>query len=149
MVGMLLLSPGLASLLYGVSAIPGEGTVAATKVLLPMIIGVLLIGAFVFWSFKPKHPLLDLRLFKNLNLTISIITMFLFAAAFFGALLLVPTYFQQVDGDSVKTGWSAPCTPGHRRDADDARRRRAHRQDPGRPHRAVRLHRHPDRHCSA
>lgn len=101
-IGMLMLSPGLASLLYGVSSIPGEGTVAATKVLAPMIIGVVLIAAFAVWSFKPKHPLLDLRLFKNRNLTISIITMFLFASAFFGALLLVPTYFQQVDGDSVK-----------------------------------------------
>jgi EmrB/QacA subfamily drug resistance transporter len=101
-VGMLMLSPGLASLLYGVSSIPGEGTVAATKVLLPMLIGLALIGAFAFWSFKPEHPLLDLRLFQNRNLTISIITMFLFAAAFFGALLLVPTFFQQVDGDSVR-----------------------------------------------
>ncbi|VXB58741.1 DHA2 family efflux MFS transporter permease subunit [Aeromicrobium sp. 9AM] len=101
-VGMILLSPGLASLLYGVSSIPEQGTVAAIKVLLPAIIGVLLIASFVFWSFKPKHPLLDLRLFKDRNLTVSIITMFLFAGAFFGALLLVPTYFQQVDGYSVK-----------------------------------------------
>jgi EmrB/QacA subfamily drug resistance transporter len=101
-VGMILLSPGLATLLYGVSSIPEEGTVLATKVLVPIIIGVLLIGAFVFWSFKPQHPLLDLRLFRDRNLTVSIITMFLFAAAFFGALLLVPTYFQQVDGYSVK-----------------------------------------------
>lgn len=101
-VGMILLSPGLATLLYGVSSIPGEGTVLATKVLLPAIIGILLIGAFVFWSFKPKHPLLDLRLFRDRNLSVSIITMFLFAGAFFGALLLVPTYFQQVDGYSVK-----------------------------------------------
>jgi EmrB/QacA subfamily drug resistance transporter len=101
-VGMILLSPGLALLLYGVSSIPEEGTVLALKVLLPAIVGVLLIGAFVFWSFKPQHPLLDLRLFRDRNLTVSIITMFLFAAAFFGALLLVPTYFQQVDGYSVK-----------------------------------------------
>ncbi len=101
-VGMILLSPGLALLLYGVSSIPEQGTVLATKVLLPAIIGVLLIGSFVFWSFKPKHPLLDLRLFKDRNLTVSVITMFLFAGAFFGALLLVPTYFQQVDGYSVK-----------------------------------------------
>jgi EmrB/QacA subfamily drug resistance transporter len=101
-VGMILLSPGLALLLYGVSTIPEEGTVLAPKVLIPAILGVLLIGAFVFWSFKPQHPLLDLRLFKDRNLTVSIITMFLFAAAFFGALLLVPTYFQQVDGYSVK-----------------------------------------------
>ena len=56
---------------------------------------------FVFHSFRPEHPLLDLRLFKNRNLTISIITMFLFAAAFFGGLLLVPTYFQEVRGEST------------------------------------------------
>jgi len=56
---------------------------------------------FVFHSFRPEHPLLDLRLFKNRNLTVSIITMFLFAAAFFGGLLLVPTYFQEVRGEST------------------------------------------------
>jgi EmrB/QacA subfamily drug resistance transporter len=101
-IGMILLSPGLAALLYGVSTIPEEGTVAAAKVLIPAIIGLALIIGFVFWSFKPKHPLLDLRLFRDRNLTLSVITMFLFASAFFGALLLVPTYFQQVDGYSVK-----------------------------------------------
>ena len=46
----------------------------------------------------PQHPLLDLRLFRNRRLSIATITMFLFAAAFFGGLLLVPTYFQQVRG---------------------------------------------------
>jgi predicted MFS family arabinose efflux permease len=45
--------------------------------------------------------LLDLRLFRNRNLTVSIITMFLFAAAFFGGLLLVPTYFQEIRGEST------------------------------------------------
>ena len=34
-VGMLLLSPGLALFLYGVSSIPGEGTVVSPKVLIP------------------------------------------------------------------------------------------------------------------
>ncbi len=56
---------------------------------------------FVFHTFRPEHPLLDLRLFKNRNLTVSIVTMFLFVAAFFGGLLLVPTYFQQVRGESA------------------------------------------------
>ena len=65
-----------------------------------------MVAGFVFWSFKPKHPLLDLRLFKNRNLTVSVITMFLFAAAFFGGLLLVPTYFQQVRGETpLQAGW--------------------------------------------
>jgi hypothetical protein len=55
-----------------------------------MAVGAALVVAFVFHSFRPEHPLLDLRLFKNRNLTVSIITMFLFAAAFFGGLLLGP-----------------------------------------------------------
>ncbi len=98
--GMALLSPGLALFLFGVSSIPGEGTVTAPKVWVSMVVGVILMLAFVRHSFRPEHPLLDLRLFRDRNLTISIITMFLFAAAFFGGLLLVPTYFQEVRGES-------------------------------------------------
>jgi EmrB/QacA subfamily drug resistance transporter len=100
-VGMLMMSPGLALFLYGVSSIPAEGKVGSAKVLIPALIGLVLLVSFVFYSFKPKHPLLDLRLFKNRNLAISILTMFLFAIAFFGGLLLVPTYFQQIRGESV------------------------------------------------
>jgi EmrB/QacA subfamily drug resistance transporter len=100
-VGMLMMSPGLALFLYGVSSIPAEGRVGAPKVLIPGIIGLVLVASFVFYSFRPKHPLLDLRLFRNRNLAVSIITMFLFAVAFFGGLLLVPTYFQQIRGESV------------------------------------------------
>jgi EmrB/QacA subfamily drug resistance transporter len=100
-VGMLLMSPGLALFLYGVSSIPGQGTVVAAKVLVPTLLGLALIVAFVVWAFRPRHPLLDLRLFQDRNLTTATIVMFLFAGAFFGALLLVPTYFQQVRGESV------------------------------------------------
>jgi EmrB/QacA subfamily drug resistance transporter len=102
-VGMLLMSPGLALFLYGVSSIPGaaNGDYDYMRVWATMLGGAVLIVAFVFHSFRPEHPLLDLRLFKNRDLTVAIITMFLFAAAFFGGLLLVPTYFQQVRGEST------------------------------------------------
>ena len=101
--GMALMSPGLALFLYGVSSIPGaaNGDYGYTRVWVTAIAGVLLVVAFVFHSFRPEHPLLDLRLFKNRNLTVSIITMFMFVAAFFGGLLLVPTYFQQIRGESA------------------------------------------------
>ena len=105
-VGMLMMSPGLALFLYGVSSIPGEGGIGHTKVLAPGLIGLALMVAFVFYSFRPKHPLLDLRLFHNRNLTVSIITMFIFAAAFFGGLLLVPQFLQQVQGETpLRRGW--------------------------------------------
>src|ERR1700712_583057 len=99
--GMALMSPGLALLLFGVSSIPSEGTASAPRVWVSMLLGLALIGTLVFPSFRPEHPLLDLRLFRNRNLTVSLITMFLFVAAFFGGLLLVPTYFQEVRGEST------------------------------------------------
>lgn len=104
-IGMALMSPGLALFLYGVSSIPDAGGMGEPKVWATMLVGGLLVVAFIFYSFKPKHPLLDFRLFKNYNLSISTLTMFIFAGAFFGGLLLVPTYFQQVGGETpLKAG---------------------------------------------
>ena len=104
--GMALMSPGLALFLYGVSSIPGEGSFFNWKTEVFGTGGLLMIIAFVFHSFRPKHPLLDLRLFSNRNLAVAIITMFLFAGAFFGGLLLMPTYFQNVRGElPVNAGW--------------------------------------------
>ncbi|MCL2543735.1 MAG: DHA2 family efflux MFS transporter permease subunit [Nocardioidaceae bacterium] len=94
--GMALMSPGLAVFLYGVSSIPSKGTATAPGVWIPMAIGVVLMLTFVVWSFFPRHPLLDLRLFKELRFTIALVTMFLFAGAFFGGILLLPQYFQTV-----------------------------------------------------
>ncbi|MFT4081291.1 MAG: DHA2 family efflux MFS transporter permease subunit [Nocardioides sp.] len=99
--GMLLMSPGLALFLFGVSSIPQEGTLGAPRVWASMVVGAALIVGFIWHSFRPKHPLLDLRLFRNRQLTVSVITMFLFAGAFFGGLLLVPTYFQEIRGQST------------------------------------------------
>ncbi|HET7304943.1 MAG TPA: DHA2 family efflux MFS transporter permease subunit [Segeticoccus sp.] len=105
-VGMLMMSPGLALFLYGVSSIPGEGGIGNVKVLAPGLIGLALMAAFVLYSFKPAHPLLDLRLFRNRQLTVSVVTMFIFAAAFFGGLLLVPQFLQQVQGETpLAAGW--------------------------------------------
>jgi EmrB/QacA subfamily drug resistance transporter len=99
--GMRLLSPGLALFLYGVSSIPGAGTVVAPKVLIPAAIGLVLVVAFVFHALRKEHPLIDLGLFKNRNLTISVITMTLFSIAFMGSMLLFPSYFLQVRGETT------------------------------------------------
>ncbi|GIF21616.1 EmrB/QacA subfamily drug resistance transporter [Actinoplanes tereljensis] len=100
-VGMLMLSPGLALFLFGVSSLPETGTITATKVWVTMLIGAALVIGFVFYSFKPKHPLLDLRLFRNKRLAVSTISLFVFIIAFMGAGLLFPSYFLQVRGEST------------------------------------------------
>ncbi len=107
-VGMLLLSPGLALFLYGVSTIPETGTIADAEVLVPAIIGLALVGAFVLRSLagRAEHPLIDLDLFRNRTLSIAVVAMALFAIAFFGASLLFPSYFLQVRGETtLQTGW--------------------------------------------
>jgi EmrB/QacA subfamily drug resistance transporter len=96
-VGGLLLSPGLAAFLFAVSSVPRCGTVADRRVLIPAVIGLALIAAFVVHALhRADHPLIDLRLFQNPVLTRANVTMLLFAAAFFGAGLLLPSYLQQV-----------------------------------------------------
>ncbi|WP_072806685.1 DHA2 family efflux MFS transporter permease subunit [Rhodococcoides yunnanense] len=100
-VGMLMLSPGLALFLFGVSSIPETGTVAAARVLVPAIVGAALIVAFVFHALRTAHPLIDLRLFKNRALSVAVITTTLFMVAFMGAGLLFPSYFLQIRGETT------------------------------------------------
>ena len=102
-VGMLLLSPGLALFLFGVSSIPEKGTVWASRVLVTAVIGLVLVTLFVLRSLfrAPEHPLMDLQLFRNRALTVAVLAMSLFAIAFFGASLLFPSYFLQVRGEST------------------------------------------------
>jgi EmrB/QacA subfamily drug resistance transporter len=111
-VGMLLLSPGLALLLYGVSSIPAaqqqHGTVFTGQVVITAAVGLVLVACFVPWALRRRnvHPLVELRLFKDRYMTVAVTTMTLFAVAFFGASLLFTLYFQQVRGETpLSSGW--------------------------------------------
>jgi EmrB/QacA subfamily drug resistance transporter len=56
-----------------------------------------LVAAFVMHAWhRADHPLIDLRLFRNPVLTQANVTMLIFGVAFFGAALMLPSYFQQV-----------------------------------------------------
>lgn len=95
-IGLLLLSPGLAIFLIGVSSIPGRGTVADRQVLIPTIVGAVLIAAFALHAwYRADHPLVDLRLFTNPVVTHANVAIVVFAMAVFGAGLMIPSYFQQ------------------------------------------------------
>src|SRR3954454_22900358 len=64
--GLTLLSPGLALLIYGLANSVSAGGFAATKVWLPALVGAVLLVAFVFHGLRtPDRSLIDLRLFKN------------------------------------------------------------------------------------
>jgi EmrB/QacA subfamily drug resistance transporter len=103
--GMLMLSPGLALLLYGLSRIPAAGGVTSVGVLVPGVLGLALVAGFVARAARAANPLIDLSLFKDRTFRVAVGTMALFAVAFFGTAVIGPAYFLLVRGDSaLQTG---------------------------------------------
>jgi EmrB/QacA subfamily drug resistance transporter len=99
--GMLMLSPGLAALIFGVSKIPAAGGISAFDVWFPIVAGASLIAAFIVRATKVENPLIDLKLFRNREFSISVLATAFFAMSFFGAMLLFPSYFSIVHGESA------------------------------------------------
>jgi EmrB/QacA subfamily drug resistance transporter len=98
--GMLLLSPGLALLIFGLaeSSTYGFGALRSWG---PVAAGALLIVTFFWHSWRSENPLIDIRTFVQTPAGAAAGTFTLFAIAFFGALLLVPLYYQSVRGASA------------------------------------------------
>jgi len=99
--GLLLLSPGLAAFVFGLGEVATDGGFTATETWVPMLIGVVLVAAFVRHALRATQPLIELRLFKNRTFTAASTTTFLFGAGFFGSMLLIPLYYQVVRGQSA------------------------------------------------
>lgn len=99
--GLFLLSPGLAALIYGLAESNSAGGFAAPRVLIPLIVGVAMLAAFVFHGLRTPHALIDLRLFTNRVFSAASVTLILVIIAAFGGMLLMPLYFQSVRGESA------------------------------------------------
>jgi EmrB/QacA subfamily drug resistance transporter len=98
--GMLLLSPGLALLIFGLAESPTYGF-GALRSWAPVAAGAVLIVAFLAHSWRTDAPLIDIRTFTHSAAGAAAGTFTLFAIAFFGAMLLVPLYYQSVRGASA------------------------------------------------
>jgi MFS family permease len=74
-------------------------------VMVPFLLGIALVTAFVFRALRIDNPLLDVRLYTNKAFAAASVTMTALGAALFGAMVLMPLYFQLVRGeDAVHTG---------------------------------------------
>src|SRR5579875_2561085 len=93
--GMLLLSPGLALLIYGLaeSSTYGFGSARSWA---PILVGALLIGGFFTHSWRASEPLIDIRTFTHSRAGAAAGVFLLFAISYFGSFLLVPLYYQSV-----------------------------------------------------
>ncbi|WP_433243207.1 DHA2 family efflux MFS transporter permease subunit [Actinomadura nitritigenes] len=99
--GLLMLSPGLAALLYGVTTGGDRGDFGSARVLVPLAAGALLVAGFVLRALTVRHPLIDLRPFRDRTFAAATGTLALFATGYFGTMLLLPLYLQVVRGESA------------------------------------------------
>jgi MFS transporter, DHA2 family, multidrug resistance protein len=62
------------------------------------IVSTVCIITAIFWEYNHENPVIDIRLFKNINFSISCIMMFMLGAALFGATVLLPQMVQTLMG---------------------------------------------------
>ncbi|MBA9004877.1 DHA2 family efflux MFS transporter permease subunit [Thermomonospora cellulosilytica] len=101
LLGLLLLSPGLAALIYGLATGAEKSSFSSTTVLVTTIGGALLVAGFAVRATMAANPLIDLRLFKRRSVLTASLTLTTFGVAFFGAMLLLPLYFQSVQMETA------------------------------------------------
>jgi EmrB/QacA subfamily drug resistance transporter len=99
--GLLLLSPSLALIIYGLAESSTLGGFGHTKVLLPIAAGAILLAAWFAHTVRTPEPLIDLKLFRNKIFAASIATMMLMVISVFGGMLLLPLYLQAVRGETA------------------------------------------------
>lgn len=99
--GLLLLSPGLAALVYGLAEAGSGAGLTSTKVLVSVAAGAVLVAAFlVHAARKGADALVDVRVFANRTFSAVNAALFVYVGALFGIMVLLPLYFQVVKQQS-------------------------------------------------
>jgi EmrB/QacA subfamily drug resistance transporter len=99
--GIALLPTGFAAMIYGVSELGSGAALGSGEVIVPTLAGVVLIALFCVHALRIERPLLDIRMYANRVFAGAAFTNFGLGAALFGAMILVPLYYQEVRGQSV------------------------------------------------
>ena len=95
--GLLLLSPGIAVFLYGMSEAGGQGGFGSPRVVTATAAGLTLIALF-FWhaACRGKNALIDVSLLRRRGYATAAAVNLLLGIALFGSLILIPLYYQLV-----------------------------------------------------
>jgi EmrB/QacA subfamily drug resistance transporter len=99
--GLALLSTASSALVYGLSQLGTHSSLTAPVVVWPIVAGLALALAFVRHALRVEQPLLDVRLYANRVFASASLTTFALGGALFGAMILVPLYYQEIRHESV------------------------------------------------
>jgi EmrB/QacA subfamily drug resistance transporter len=100
-VGLGLLSAGSTAVVYGLSGLGTHSSLTAPIIVWPVIAGIALVLLFCRHALRVERPLLDIRLYTNRVFAAASLTTFALGASLFGAMILVPLYYQEVRHESV------------------------------------------------
>jgi MFS family permease len=89
----------LVALVYSVIEAPSYGWLA-TRTLVGLMLGVVLVTAFVLWELHQAHPLLDPRVFRRRPLWAGSTSIFVQFFAFYGYTFIGLQYLQLIRGDT-------------------------------------------------
>ncbi|MCP2341868.1 MFS transporter [Actinomadura rupiterrae] len=105
-VGLGLLAGASGALVYGCAEIGRLGSFTNARVVVALVAGVALLAAFVAHALRPGvSPIIDPRLFRSRGFAAPAAGILLATVLMFGALGLLPLYFQQARGeDALHTG---------------------------------------------
>jgi EmrB/QacA subfamily drug resistance transporter len=102
-IGLVLLAPSLAGILFGLSQLAEASRIGNAAVLVPLLAGIALLTAFVVWASQPgeRQPIVDIRLLRLRSLGSASAVLFAAGAAMYAGMFLLPLYYQQLQGASV------------------------------------------------
>ncbi|MDN3358538.1 MDR family MFS transporter [Actinomadura sp. DC4] len=102
LIGLLLLPPACALIVYGLATAGSRGGFGDRRVVITLVAGAALLVCFVIRGLLTgAEPIIDLRLFRSRAFSTASIMMFLSGCTLFGAIILFPLYYQQVRGAST------------------------------------------------
>ncbi|MGX2994543.1 DHA2 family efflux MFS transporter permease subunit [Streptomyces sp. JNUCC 64] len=101
-VGLALLSPGFAALVYGLTSAAHGGDAASPGVLAALVGGTALLVAYPVHALRASvTPLIDVRMFAERGFALAVVLMFLVGAVANALLFLTPLYHQQARDSGV------------------------------------------------
>jgi EmrB/QacA subfamily drug resistance transporter len=99
--GLVLMATGLPLVTYGLAEIGVTGGFTSVKVIVPVLLGLALVTAFVLHALRVPRPLLNVRLYRKPTFSSASVAMFCVGAALFGGMILLPLYWQSVRHEDV------------------------------------------------
>ena len=95
------IAPGTSVVLLGLANAGTAAGFAHPDVIIPLLAGVTLLAAFTGYALRKSHPLVEVRLLARRSVASSSAVLFFSGFSLYGAMLLMPLYYQDVRGTTA------------------------------------------------